>query len=377
MNIIYICNEYPPGLTGGIGVFTKKLAEGLTNLGNKVYVIGLYNDIKKRSIDVTNGVTVIRIPSTSGVKGIIKNRLSLFKEIKQLSLKHPIDIIEAPDFEAPAAFLPRLAKKNVTRLHGSHTYFSNERNTTPSKSISFLEGHQLRHSDKIISVSKYTADQTKTLFSLTNNIDVIYNSVETVGLSKHIKSDYQLQKKVIYFGSLAEKKGVFPLAKAWRDFIARNPEWKLEFVGKDVFENGSSNKTIITNILGDSIESINFIDHLDHSQLISSLKNYDFAILPSFSEAFALAPLEAMAVGLPVIVSNMSSGPELINNEVDGWLCDPKDPNTIISSIRKAASSETNREFIAKNALDKISSSFSYQQFLDKNLETYQALLDN
>lgn len=377
MNIIYICNEYPPRPSGGIGIFTKKLAEGLTELHNRVYVIGVYHDIPRRICTVINGVTVISLPAKPGIKGLIQNQWLLFKEIKKISLKHRIDIIESPDFEAPVALLPRLANKRITRLHGSHTYFCNERNIKPSKVINILERLQLKKSDQIISVSQYTADQTKMLFGLVNNIDVIYNSIDVSESNQSIKSNYTLQKKIIYFGTLAEKKGIFPLAKAWKEFIKKNPDWKLEFVGKDAFEKGSSNKEIIRKILMEDFSSVSFIDHLDHAELISSLKNYDLAILPSFSEAFALAPLEAMATGLPVIVSNMSSGPELINHGVDGWLCDPRNPATIVNTIEEAIISKKNREVIAKNALNKISSKFNYDKFLVENIEAYQSLLKN
>jgi glycogen synthase len=42
MNILYICNEYPPGRHGGIGSATKNLVEEMAGNGHKVFVAGLY-----------------------------------------------------------------------------------------------------------------------------------------------------------------------------------------------------------------------------------------------------------------------------------------------------------------------------------------------
>jgi glycogen synthase len=42
MNILYICDEYPPGPNGGIGSVVQNLARELVKQGHKVYVVGLY-----------------------------------------------------------------------------------------------------------------------------------------------------------------------------------------------------------------------------------------------------------------------------------------------------------------------------------------------
>ena len=56
-------------------------------------------------------------------------------------------------------------------------------------------------------------------------------------------------------------------------------------------------------LLGDAVSSVDFVGYMPNEQVLSRLMAFDFAVLPSFSEAFALAPMEAMALGLPVGVS--------------------------------------------------------------------------
>lgn len=375
LTIVFICNEYPPGKSGGIGVFTKKLAEGLAKKGHSIYVVGTYTEIQNQIEESINNVIVARIPQKNGKIRLITNRVAIYNYLKNLSSIKPIDIIETPDFEGAIAYLPQLAKKNVTRLHGSHTYFSSERNIKPSLTIQYLERKQLKNASKIVSVSGYTAQETQRLFGLVDEPIVIYNSVDVEKLQSNAKNNYSTQKKVIYFGTLAEKKGIYPLAQAWRQFSKNNPDWLLTVVGKDAMEHGSSNKNEMLRLLAEAKDTVNFIEHIENEELVCSLKEYDFAILPSFSEAFALAPLEAMAAGLPVIISNMSSGPELIRHGIDGWLCDPQSPETLVEMLNQAASSESVRQKVAELALEKIKTKFNFQSFMKNNISFYKELV--
>ena len=375
MRIVYICNEYPPGKTGGIGVFTKRLAESMVTAGHLVTVVGFYPGLLKERQEVINGVRIIRLLAKTGFFGLFINRLRLYRQLKTLSKEKPIDIIECPDFEAPMAYLPKMANKLLTRLHGSHTYFSVERKLKVSTSIRHLENRQLHSSDYVVSVSRYTAQVTHDLFFLKKMPDVIYNSVDVSATVQYIKNDYSTNKKVIYFGTVVEKKGVFSLASAWKVFKKDNPEWELSIIGKDTTLNGESSIGKMKSLLGDVVDSVKFIEHIDNDKLINSLKEYDFCVLPSYTEAFSLAPMEAMSVGLPVVISSLSSGVELVDHGVDGWLCDPGDISTIIDALEIAASSEQMREKIGIAGRNKINKYFNFDDFVKINLNYYSFLI--
>jgi glycosyltransferase involved in cell wall biosynthesis len=62
----------------------------------------------------------------------------------------------------------------------------------------------------------------------------------------------------------------------------------------------------------------------------------DLFIMPSRSEAWGLAALEAMAFGLPVIASNVGGLPEMIDDNETGWLIPPDDPSALAEAIFRA-----------------------------------------
>lgn len=374
MRIVFLCSEYPPAATGGIGTFTRGLAESLALKGNEVHVVGLYEvDVTVRE-DV-NQVKVIRLPMARGGRALIANRLSLWRELRRISSTvGAIDIFEAPDFEGVAAGLPRCSRARVVRLHGSHRYFSDERQVRHSVSVSFFEKLALRRADAIVSVSDYTAQRTRDLFGLSGAIETIHNAVNVPGQFAR-KKDYRELRRAVYFGTLAEKKGVLPLAAAWRNFVEQNPGWELTVIGRDTVFDGISVKSQMWELLGEAGASVDFKGFLPNEQVLAQLATFDFAVLPSFSEAFALAPIEAMALGLPVVYSCLSSGRELVIDGEDGWLCDPRSVDDLEQAIKRAAASVADRERIARNARAKAEDQFGYERFIQRNLDFYNDLL--
>jgi glycosyltransferase involved in cell wall biosynthesis len=146
-------------------------------------------------------------------------------------------------------------------------------------------------------------------------------------------------------------------------------------LGRDAIYQGRSVKAMMIERMGEAAKAAEFTGAVDHGTILQRLPNFDFAVLPSYSEAFALAPMEAMALGVPVVVSNMSSGPELVDNGEDGWLCDPRDPQTILGAMRRAALDPALRERVAGNARRKVETVFSYEAFIDRNILFYEGLL--
>ena len=373
MKIVFLCSEYPPAVTGGIGTFTRGLGEALAGQGHEVHVVGLY-DVPAPARDMVGGVRVARLPAARGRRAILANHLALWREIREVARSGKIDVIEAPDFEGVTAGLPRCSRVRLVRLHGSHRYFSAERNVAHSPLVALFEKWALQQADTIVSVSDYTAARTRDLFGLQCPISTLHNAVN-VSPAYPRKSDYSETRRAVYFGTLAEKKGVLALAQAWQGFHKTHPAWRLTVIGRDTQHEGASMQANIVALLGDAASSVEFTGFMPNEAVLSRLHSFDFAVLPSFSEAFALAPMEAMALGLPVVYSSMSSGPELIQDGEDGWLCDPHSVADVHSALSRAAASAQERERIGKNARATVENRFAYAAFVERNLALYTTLL--
>ena len=107
MKILFICNEYPPGVHGGIGSFIKNIAEFLSAQNHDITVIG-YGAVEGKYEEVINGVRVIRLENgrrrrflLSRIISEILERYILFKAVSNLIIKFKPDLIETYDWSAP------------------------------------------------------------------------------------------------------------------------------------------------------------------------------------------------------------------------------------------------------------------------------------
>jgi glycosyltransferase involved in cell wall biosynthesis len=372
MNIGFVCHEIPPGPTGGIGIVTAELTRGLIELGHCVHIASVDNAAQKDSCEVVSpGLTIHRLARGQGrLRGYL-SRLRIFLLIRKLAAERRIDIIEVPDFEGWNAGWGRLPVAVVVRLQGSVTYFASEMNARPRPTMKFLERMALRRADHVISVSRYTADRTAAVFGLSLSPTIIYNSVILPDKAR-AKNDYGSGDLVCYSGTLVQKKGVFSLARAWRLIKQRRPNARLIMIGRDGRHGARSSVEVIRELAGSDADSIDIVGHKAKADVEALLSTADVAVYPSYSEAFALAPMESMALGVPTIYSTRASGPELMRHGVDGWLCDPDNTEQLADQVATLLENESLRHRLGQAGQLRIREAFSYDTFLQNNMAVYQ-----
>ena len=88
MKILFICNEYPPSSSGGIGTVTQLLAEGLQQRGHEIWVAGIYKDIyEKDETRIQKNICVHRLKEINGIGGGLRSRIAFFLFCPKISEK--------------------------------------------------------------------------------------------------------------------------------------------------------------------------------------------------------------------------------------------------------------------------------------------------
>jgi glycosyltransferase involved in cell wall biosynthesis len=377
MNILFICNEYPPSPHGGIGTVTQTIARGLFQKGNAIVIAGCYNTISTPlRVDNDNGILIFRLGECKGFLRYVRNRFKLYLLVKKIIKKHAIDICEAPDYQGLLAFWPRLPVPIVIRLHGSDTYFQIEMGQPVSSKAFHLEYHNLRKAASIISVSKYTAEKTREIFHINSPMQVIYNSIQIKTVDPGSKPSRD-PNKVVFTGTLMKKKGIFSLLEAWPGVVYKFPEGKLHLFGKDSLDgSGASVASVLFEKLSPSTRhSVIFHGRVDREKILFELSRAAVAVFPSFSEAFALAPLEAMAQECPTIFTKLSSGAEIIDDGINGLLINPRKPEQISEAIVKILMNSNLAERIGSEGRKKVMKNFSNEKIITQNEVFYRDLL--
>ncbi len=376
MRICFLCNEYPPGPHGGIGTCTQTLGRALTAAGHRVRVIGAYPpDHPGVPHEIDEGVEVWRL--RDGVhrpgKALVRHRL--FRTVARWARSGEIDLVEAPDWEGAIALWPALPVPVIVRANGCMIYFATELGERPQAVTALLERAAFRRADFWCAVSDYTARRTAELFRPARTAStVLHNPVALPpprGATMRAAS-------VVFAGTLTGKKGVVELVRAWSRVRATFPETELHLFGRDgLTRDGGSMRAFLTSQLGASAANgVHFHGHVSHAELHRALQTARVAVFPSFVEAFALAPMEAMACGCPTIYSHRTSGAELIRNEETGLLIDPADPAAIADAIVRVLGDATFAERLGTAGRRDVETRFAVDVLLGANEAFYRDCLD-
>lgn len=179
----------------------------------------------------------------------------------------------------------------------------------------------------------------------------------------------------IYTGVLNKEKGVDRLLRSLKKIREFDKRHNVILIGKED-KNFDIRNYIIENKLQDSVT---LTGQLSHEKVIEYLKEADVFVFLSLHEGMPKAPLEAMAVGLPVIVT--ATGAEyFVENRVNGIVLDSHDELEVIHCIIELATNDTFRNTIINNAkLTAVLQSYDYQvqKIHDFLIQTYPCLTSN
>ncbi len=375
MNLCFLCNEYPPAPHGGIGRFTSVLATALAARGHHVRVIGAYAGAQRPSCEEQDGVAVWRLPLENGIAGALHARVSLFRHVADWARHGSIDLVEAPDYEGWCAAWPRLPIPVLLRLHGSATYFLDELDAPLQRKLCWVERSSLLRAGHHLATSIYVDHRTRQVFRFNRPaLGIAYNGVAVPEEFPPRAPDPEL---VVFSGTLTGKKGVFSLARAWKHVVRRIPRAELHLFGKDTRVGGISTRRQIEDIAGDCGGSLVFHGHkplraLDHFYRVAGV-----AVFPSYAEAFALAPLEAMAQGCPAVYTLRGSGAELIEHGVNGLLVDPDDEYAIAAAILRVLLDEQAASSMGRAGWDTVRTRFSLPAVCEQNERFFLQVLNH
>jgi glycosyltransferase involved in cell wall biosynthesis len=373
MKICFICGEYPPGPHGGIGTMTQILGRSLTRLGHDVRVIGVYpRSYPAPNFEVDEGVRIWRLRDYPTTGNWIFSRRQLFKQVEKWVLADDVDVVEVPDYQGWAAGWGKLNAPVIGRLHGSVTYFAAELGRAIDRLSFWLERSSVRRFDYICSVSEYTSQKTQQVFKLNRRKShtILYNPVEMVSESSFVPRS---ENRVVFSGTLTGKKGIVSLIEAWPTVVNSYPDAELHVFGKDGrTEDGESMQEFLSARLNGTSASVRFHGHVSREKLFEALCTACAAVFPSYAEAFAIAPLEAMACGCPTIYSRQGSGPEMMEDGRDGLLIDPHQPRQIADAILNILSNPTFARQIGDSGRNRIREQFSIASLVNQNIDFYQ-----
>jgi glycosyltransferase involved in cell wall biosynthesis len=139
---------------------------------------------------------------------------------------------------------------------------------------------------------------------------------------------------ILYFSNMARAKGPLVLIESLNRLRMEGVAFEAVFAGNWESEGfrDSFFETVRQNGLEDVIEYVGPKYGDDKWKLFGQS---DVFVLPSFMEAFPLVVLEAMASSLPVVATNVGAIPDMIEEGVNGYLVEPRDPEALTARLSR------------------------------------------
>ena len=158
-----------------------------------------------------------------------------------------------------------------------------------------------KHAKVCIAVSQTTADDFRKTFG-NLHLAVSSNGVN-VARFRNVENQTKIYDAV-FFGRISEGKGVYTLLKAWKTLVTHLPSAHLLLLGGAESEHTKKSCVEFIENLGLS-RNVTFSGFVADEEAIRLLKSSKIFVLPSEAEGFGLVVVEAMAAGLPCVLSNL------------------------------------------------------------------------
>ncbi|MFZ4679367.1 MAG: glycosyltransferase family 4 protein [Flavobacterium sp.] len=376
MKIAFLTPEFPhPKMVsaGGIGTSILNLSKGLIGLGHEVSIL-VYGQ-KEDAFFVENDISfyIIKNIKLKGFSRVLTQR-KIEKLINSQVKQSKIDIVEAPDWTGITSNIKPTCPM-IVKLHGSDTYFCHLDSRPVKFWNKFREKRALQNATALLSVSQYTADLTKELFSLERDFTIIPNCIDINKFSTESATKVE-ENIILYFGTLIRKKGLLELPLIFNEVYKKNKKAKLIIIGRDASDiiSGNHSTWAMMQSLFDAtaLKNVNYIGSVEYDEIKAHILSASICVFPTFAEALPVSWIEAMALKKAIVASDVGWAAEIIEDSVEGFLVHPNNHNLFADRILELLDNQKLRNQFGIEARKKVVQKFSIEVVAKQSADFYK-----
>jgi N-acetyl-alpha-D-glucosaminyl L-malate synthase BshA len=362
---------------GGSGVIATELGKELALRGHEIHIISYALPFRLSSYieniffhEVeTSSYPLFEFPLYS---------LSLASKMVEVAEFENLDLLHV-HYAIPHATSAYLAKeilkgkkdlKILTTLHGTDITL-----VGLEPSFMHLVKFSIENSDGVTAVSRFLKEKTLTNYSIEKDISVIPNFVDTdlykpnknFEFRRHIAPENE--KILVHTSNFRPVKRVTDAIRVVEQ-VNREIPVKLLLVGDGPDRSECERLCRQLNLC----DQVKFLGKQEG--IVEILNAADVFIIPSQSESFGLAALEAMACGLPVISSSVGGLPELIKHNEGGFIAEIGDVDRMAKYALDLLTNEKKYEMFSQNARNRAVNKFDKSIVVPEYEAFYKKILN-
>ncbi|WP_075267565.1 MULTISPECIES: glycosyltransferase family 4 protein [unclassified Marinobacter] len=227
--------------------------------------------------------------------------------------------------------------------------------------------------DGIFCVSEYTKKKFVNNYgAFRHNVSVVYNAINQSEFGEY-RDKYSTRSfsgdkliRLVTVSALIPDKGIQYLIEACSQLSSRSIDYQLHIIGEGPYR---KNLEELVKIYGIN-EEVHFLG--SRNDVPNLLMNGDIMIVPSiWQEAFGFTILEAMSIGVPLIVTNVGAIPELVENNFNGLVVEKESADQISEAVIKLTESPKLRKNFSDRGISISNTRFSIDNQCEKLIFLY------
>ena len=353
---------------GGSGIVATELGLELAKRGHQVHFISYANPIR---LEESPGIFFHEVEvSNYPLFQFPPYCLALASRMAEVAAMEKLDLLHV-HYAIPhsvSAMLARgMLKKDrrlpfVTTLHGTDiTLVGVDRSYFP------ITKYSIEQSDAVTAISNNLRNQTISVFGVTNPVEVIHNFVctETYRPQPERRAP---RMTMMHISNFRPVKRVVDCVRILAE-VRKNVDADLWMIG-DGPDRSAAERLVAELGLKPYVRFLG-----KQNNIPNLLPQGHVLLLPSETESFGLAALEAMACGLVPVATNVGGVPELIDDGITGYLCPVGDIAKQSNCAASLLMNEPVREKMARAARSAAESRFNTNLIIPQYEQVYQRVL--
>ncbi|MDO5536867.1 MAG: glycosyltransferase [Desulfovibrionaceae bacterium] len=239
---------------------------------------------------------------------------------RTIAQQNDFDVIHAHDWMAyPAGIMARKVSGKPLIVHVHATEADRSGSEIVRSEIGRIEYEGMHAADKVVAVSHFTKNLIMRVYGVPEHkIEVVHNAVSQKEAKKvfHVANP-DGEKQVLFMGRITLQKGPEYFVEAARLVLKVMPNVRFVMAGS-----GDMLLSMVSRVARYRMgRRFTFTGFLKGAEVENMYAASDLYVMPSVSEPFGIAPLEAMVYDVPVLMSKQSGVSEVVNNalKVDFW----------------------------------------------------------
>jgi len=118
---------------------------------------------------------------------------------------------------------------------------------------------------------------------------------------------------------------------------------------------------------------VEFLGAIPHERALELMRASDLVVMPSHREGCGLVPIEASALGVPVVATRTGAMPEVLGCPES--LVEPRDPEALAAAIERLLADVELRRTCARNGRERVREEFTWAHIAEQNVAVYERVL--